>query len=329
MAEYIGIPANEFDKYANIEDRKSIVRDALSRKSHPLIFVDNYETISYELNDKLKESSQSAIDINNFLNDNIPNNTSILLTSREKNNRLHEELIDLEGLSESESKDLFTGSVAPDQLLRNPKNEVKELIQNILKKTGGHPLSIELIAKNISNVEELEEISERLGSGLVDRTASEERFKSLEACFDYTLSKLDEALRELLPKLTIFKSPFHISAAVEIFGVQRLDILNLYNRSLLTRIESENPDYLLYSIHSSLRSYLQNISDKNLELEYGEAFSRYYLDFLWDTDNEWGKENHLPSMARFNVIAESDYSDFDKAIELTKNNRQAQKLHQS
>ena len=325
LAECIGMAVNEFDKYS-IEDRKSIVRNALSRKSHPLIFADNYETISYELNDKSKEPSQNAINISNFLNDNIPNNTSILLTSREKNNNLREELIDLEGLSEKESKDLFNGLVVADNLLRNPKNEkVKELIKNLLKQTGGHPLSIELIAKNIKSVEELEELSEGLGTVLVDRTrtASEKRFKTLEACFSYTINKLDKPLRELLPKLTLFKSPFPISAAVEIFGVQKGDITNLYNRSLLNRIESEYPDYLLYSIHPALRSYLENISDKNLESEYGEAFSRYYWTFLSDTYNEWGKENHIPSIARFNIIAESEYSDFDRAIELTKNNREA------
>jgi len=52
--------------------------------------------------------------------------------------------------------DLFNGLVVADKLLRNPKNEVKQLIQNLLKKTGGHLLSIELIAKNITSVEELE-----------------------------------------------------------------------------------------------------------------------------------------------------------------------------
>ena len=153
--------------------------------------------------------------------------------------------------------DLFTGLVGPDQLLRNPKNEkVKELIQNILRQTGGHPLSIELIAKNITSVEELEELSEGLGTVLVDTTriGSEARFKSLKACFDYTLNKLDTPLRELLPKLTLFKSPFPISAAVVIFATRKLDIINLYNRSLLTRIESENPDYLLYYIHPALRT---------------------------------------------------------------------------
>ena len=271
MAENLGIPVDEFDKYTNIEDRKSIVRNALSGKSHPLIFADNYETVSYELNDKSKEPSQNAIDISNFLNDNTPNNTSILLTSREKYNNLREELIDLEGLSEKESMDLFNGLVAPDKLLKSPKNKkVKGLIQNLLKKTGGHPLSIELIAKNITSVEELEELSESLGAARVDRTASEERFKSLEACFGYTINKLDKALKELLPKLSLFKSPFPISAATEIFSVQKGDIINLYNRSLLTRIESENPGYLLYYIHPALRNYLQNKSDKNLEFEYRE-----------------------------------------------------------
>ena len=324
MADNIGIPVNEFHSIANLEDRKSIVRNVLSGKSHPLIFVDNYETVSYELNDKSKEPSQSAIDITNFLNDNTPNNTSILLTSRERNNGLRETVIELEGLSQKESKDLFNGLIVADKLLRNPKNKkVKEQIQNLLKKTGGHPLSIELIAKNITSVEELEELSEGLGTAQVDRAASEERFKSLEASFGYTLNKLDNALREILPKLTIFKSPFPISAAVEIYAAQRLDIINLYNRSLLTRIESENPDYLLYYIHPALRTYLQNISDKNLEFEYGEAFSEYYWRFLSYTYNEWGKENHLPSIARFNIIAESEYSGFDRAIELTKNNYRA------
>ena len=161
-----------------------------------------------------------------------------------------------------------------------------------------------------------------LGTAQIDRTASEERFKSLEACFGYTINRLENALRELLPKLLIFKSPFPISAALEIFAVQKSNITNLYNRSLLTRIDSENPEYLLYYIHPALRSYLQNKSDKNLESEYGKTFSRYYLKFLSDTYNEWGKENHVPSIARFNIIAESEYADFDRVIKLAKKNPQ-------
>jgi hypothetical protein len=70
VANGMGIPVSEFDKYG-IEKHKEIVRNALSQKRHPLIYLDNYETISYELNDKSKQQpSQSAADINNFLSIN-------------------------------------------------------------------------------------------------------------------------------------------------------------------------------------------------------------------------------------------------------------------
>lgn len=32
-------------------------------------------------------------------------------------------------------------------------------------------------------------------------------------------------------------------------------------------------------------------------------------------------ENHVPSIARFKIITESEYSDFDRAIELANNRR--------
>jgi tetratricopeptide (TPR) repeat protein len=61
------------------------------------------------------------------------------------------------------------------------------------------------------------------------------------------------------------------------------------------------------------------VSDKSLEFDYGDAFSKYYQNFLSETYNEWGKENHVSTIARFNIIAESEYSDFDGAIKLTNN----------
>jgi hypothetical protein len=86
----------------------------------------------------------------------------IIITSREKNNIRCEELFDLEGLTEKESTNLFNGLVVISRQTDKPKNgKVKEQIQNLLEKTGGHPLSIELIARNITSVEELEGLSER------------------------------------------------------------------------------------------------------------------------------------------------------------------------
>jgi tetratricopeptide (TPR) repeat protein len=331
LAEGLGIPPNELDKYDDIDDRKNIVRNTLSQKHHPLIYLDNYETISYQLNAKSKQPSQSAIDISNFLNDSAPGNVSILLTSRERNNRLREkEQIDLEGLDENESKELFNGLVIADPLLRNSKDDrTRNLIDDMLRKTGGHPLSIELIAKNITSVEELEEISDSLGMKEVDWAAPEERFRSLEACFGYTIDKLDPTLRGLLPNLTIFKSPFPISAAVQILGVDKRNIMDLYNRSLLTRIESDHqygriddPDYLLYSIHTALLNYVQNLANEatpNLEHEYGEKYAKYYYDLIDITYNSFGTDEHLKSLARFRIIFQGETNDLDKAVEITSN----------
>jgi hypothetical protein len=95
----------------------------------------------------------------------------------------------------------------------------------------------------------------------VDRTASQERFKSLEACFSYTLNKLDKPLRKLLPKLTLFKSPFPISA-VEIFNVQKGDITNLYNRSLLSTNEK------LSSVHRIVG--ISVTASKRVEYNHGK-----------------------------------------------------------
>ena len=113
--------------------------------------------------------------------------------------------------------------------------------------------------------------------------------------------------------------------AVKIFGANKQNIIDLYNRSLLTRIVShniygkiDNPEYLLYSIYPALRTYkdVQQQSHSIVSDNYVKAFCHYYWNLLSDTNNAWGKENHVLSIARFNIIAESEYNDFDKAIEL-------------
>ena len=83
-------------------------------------------------------------------------------------------------------------------------------------------------------MEEIEDISEK-----VNRDESNKRLQTLKASFDYTINKLDRNLRELLQRLTFFNSPFPIAVPVEIFDAKRADVINLYNRSLLSRVESD------------------------------------------------------------------------------------------
>jgi hypothetical protein len=98
---------------------------------------------------------------------------------------------------------------------------------------------------------------------------------------------LDYNLKELLSKLMIFKSSFPISVATEIFGVKGGDISNLHERTLLTRIESDdvygkikNSEYWLYKLHPGIRNYLESRGmANNLERDYGEAFLPFIKTF--------------------------------------------------
>jgi tetratricopeptide (TPR) repeat protein len=333
----VSIELNEFEK-ATIEVGKNIIRDVLCEKTHPLIYIDNFETVSLVINDvKPKELHQleDARQIKNFLNNDIPENTSIFFTSRERNNLGGKEKhIDLKGLDAHESRELFHMLVA-DEYLRNPSSEkVQKTIENLLQKTGGHPLSIEIMAKNITTVEEIEEMSERLGDK-VNRDESNKRLQSLKASFDYTINKLDTNLKELLQKLTFFNSPFSIVAAEEVFDAKRLDIVNLFNRSLLTRVESDDaygkikePEYWLYKFHPATKNYLEdeiaqirgerNFYD-DLEGKYGERFADAYCRLLDDTSTAIEKEDkEAPDkIRRFNIIFEGENNDFERALLFT------------
>ena len=329
------IEINEFGKLG-IEERKDVIRSALSEKTHPLIFVDNFETVSYIINDvKPKEQYQLeyARQIKNFLNNDVPENTSIFLTSRERNNLGgKEKRIDLKGLDAHESKKLFYTLVI-DEYLRNPSSEkVQKTIENLLQKTGGHPLSIEIMAKNITTVEEIEEISKRLGDK-VNRDESNKRLQSLKASFDYTINKLDTDLKDLLQKLAFLKSPFPISAAEEIFGAKKVDVINLYNRSLLTRVESDyaygkikEPQYWLYKFHPAIRNYVEDeITQRGytnlynmLEREHGEIFADFYFHLLDNTFAIEKEDKEVPDkIRRFNIIFEGENNDFERALTLT------------
>ena len=86
MAEIMELKADEFENNTTIEQRKGIIRNLLRNKKHPLIYLDNFETVSLILNQGTShEEKQTAMQITNFLNNNVPSdNTSILVTSREK-----------------------------------------------------------------------------------------------------------------------------------------------------------------------------------------------------------------------------------------------------
>jgi hypothetical protein len=120
IADKLGIPQSQFEKY-DVDGRKNTITNALSDKNNPLILVDNFETILYaipssvtdydkeyngstDIVSSLPSAGHNAIQIKDYLNNNIPDNTSIVVTSRERYNLDRETRIDLEPIPKMADK---------------------------------------------------------------------------------------------------------------------------------------------------------------------------------------------------------------------------------
>ena len=327
IAKNLNLSAHEFENLT-LEEKEQILIDGLvESKNHPLLFLDNYETISGILKrsniDEFSERQyENAVQINNLLN-RLPSNITIILTSRlRKNLDVEKELI-LDGLSIEDGTHLFTKLVGTD--FEEDTENIKA-VHEIVNKTGGHPLSIEIFTKSYQGLglDELHGMIKHLGLGIVNPTL-EKRLVTLEATFDYSLNSLDDNLKQLLPKFTIFNSPFPISAAVDVFNAKKEYVIHLYNRSLLTRIESDEygriprQEFWLYDFHPVIRKYLEKIVMKKyskLEEEYGEKYRFYYSKFIDEVYDAVNQETSDLCLRRFYVMAKTENNDFKRSIDI-------------
>lgn len=115
ISKGLPIQKSEFNK-ENLENRRQILLNTLASSKHPLIFADNYENVSEILSKDVP--TDDAIRINNFL-ESTPSNTSIILTSRHKNNLVGEISISVEGLEQEEGKELFI-KIARKHFVKKP-----------------------------------------------------------------------------------------------------------------------------------------------------------------------------------------------------------------
>jgi hypothetical protein len=163
------------------------------------------------------------------------------LTSRERYNLDGERPVRLDGLSEIEGRDWFIELAKHYFPKREPSEEIKRALEKASRKAGGHPLSIELLARSYrgQGLSKIREMLKHMGAGVINPTEETERLQSLESCFEYSFSRLPHTHRDLLPKLTLFNSPFQRDAVEKIFGLEGSSeiLLDLYDRSLLRRIE--------------------------------------------------------------------------------------------
>ncbi len=358
MARRLGIQisVSEFEK-KDIEEQREIVVNALLKYNRVLIYVDHYETVKRAMvadnilashnsspatittlsvsSSLLEDAPKKIID---FLA-NLPSNTYILLTSRRRSNNLpRERIIPLDGLTPEEGRDLFMDiarSKFPDGQV---PRQIIPMIEALSIKTGGHPLSLEILASMYKGglAPEIRTMLEHLESGVEDEGEEGEYRASLKKCFGFSLERLPQSHKTLLPKLIIFNSPFTAAAAAYVYDIKEGEtttILNdLYNYSLLRRMDFAKygdieGEYNLYYFHPSVRNYLENLADTKEQLEerYSEKLTKFFATFLQRLYNLWGiDKKHIIAIKLFNVIHEGSGNDFDRAIRLAGGHQEQQ-----
>ena len=326
IAKKIRIFSDEFYK-EDVERRGEIVLNALARVKHPLIFADNYETIS-EGSDK-DVSADDRRKINSFL-ESVPSNTSIILTSRYKKNLIGEYIYYVHGLTEEESVRLFV-QISKRHFMKRPPEIIINEIKKISDEIGGHPLSIKLLAGSYQGggISELESMVKHVLMDTANEMEEQKRLRSIRNCFDYSFDKLSDKNKKLLLELCLFKSPFLNSAVRQIFSLDEERLFDLFNRSFILNRELEEDPYFetphrLYDFHPVIKKYLeQKPYDKRLFLqsELLEGYTRYYYrlsDYIYHLlDSHVHSPTDFSLLKAFNLIIKRRENDFEQAIELT------------
>jgi tetratricopeptide (TPR) repeat protein len=321
VAKGLSIPVDEFEKLTP-EVKTDVLYDALEKQNQPLIFMDNYGSVASNTG---VYSSKDTMLINSFF-DNLPTSTSVVLTSRERTIN-ESKVVYLEGFTTQEGKDLFL--ILAEDHIKDVSQEIIEQIENLVDLVGGNPLCIEIMAKSLQGLGlgDIRKLFKDL-SIVLDKYKKESPMKFLEGTFYYLINKLEYKNRELLYYLTLCKSPFPDSVASEIFAFDKKDVVSLFEKGLLERIESdeygeiEDFNYWLYNFHPAMRDYLENfIQGISLDIakRYGEEFSYYYYRLVYATYRALGKENHVPMVARFSIMYQGENNDFDRSITMTTN----------
>lgn len=315
IAKAMGAKSEDIAKTEDNELRQSII-DLLAQHTRPLIFLDSYELVSQD--GPLGDDSDDAQSINGFL-ENVPPNVRILLTSQSRYNLDGENQIDLEGLSSEEGKDLFV-ELAKRQFRRGQSEEMQEFLGKLCIDLGGHPLSIELLARSYrgGGITELQSMKRLLGLGITNPRSEEPRFISLQQCFNYSLKRLTMRQREALFKLSMLHSPFSLEMLSLIFKPEVSNYVEtLYEACLLRRIESDDDGefdrlHRMYYFHSAVRSYIdskaQN-SEKEQELLSIYLVVCYSKMILFDILGH----NNADAERCLNVILGTNTCDFERA----------------
>jgi len=206
----------------------------------------------------------------------------------------------LGGLAVPEALELAGQILADRSIDRPPRSRLEDLLSFL----GGHPLSLQLVLPHLADpsirgdVEKLIAEFERLLPGFVEGKAAE-RNESLTLSLDFSLRRLNNATRSLLPGLGVFQG-----GAIEfmIFGAEGMKILPNMNEtvwrevraelgraSLLTSEEVPGVTVPFIKFHPTLAPYLAAKLSREERAALEERYRRAYhqlATFLYFNDNK-------------------------------------------
>jgi tetratricopeptide (TPR) repeat protein len=334
IARQLPIFSSEFYK-EGLETRRQLLLEALARAKHPLIFADNYESISkFSDNNTITNDSKR---ITSFL-ESVPSNTRIILTSRNKFNLAGECVRYVSGLIQDESVELFV-QISKRHFTKEPSKDVIKEIKKISHELWGHPLSIKLLAGSYQGggVSELRYMASNMLMNTTNEMEEQKRLTSINNCFDYSFDRLSDENKTLLLDLCLFKSPILNTAVNFIFHIDEKRLLDLFNRGFIRRVElEEDPDiqtpYRLYDFHPVIKKYLEEKPNEKrlfLQTELSEAYASYYglisMEIFWTVLGEVDRSDfpilkalNFPLVKAFELGIRQRENDFEQAFELIK-----------
>lgn len=268
-----------------------------------LLVLDNFEHLLNSA-DLIGEILQVAPDV------------KILATSRERL-RLHgEQVLPIRGLGYDgadtpaaaafpPAAQLFVRSaqrVAPDFVAS--EQELAQILQ-ICRLVEGLPLAIELAASWVELLpphEILQELHSSLDILETQRRSLPARHRSIRAVFDTTWHNLDEPVRAIFARLSIFRGGFTLTAAREVTSAT-LSVLSILVGKSLIQFDRERNRYIL---HETLRQYCaeQLAEDPVAEEENSHRHSVYYCSLAQARGEELLGSNQMEAISE--LVQEAD-----------------------
>ena len=215
----------------------------------------------------------------------------ILVTSRQKLNFQAEWLLEVQGLNhpvnghkgclqDYSAMRLFVERSSRVKADFSLSKETEAAVTRICQLVEGMPLGLELAAAFVGT-HTCQEIATQIEQNLTFLNTSMQdiprRHRSLQAVLDHSWQLLSVEEMEAIKRLSVFKGPFSLEAALAVAGSLQMSLRPLVNKSLLRQNRTGQ-----YDIHQLLEQYVAGklTAAPQQEIETRTRHSQYFAQFV-------------------------------------------------